>query len=783
MGIKRPQGFLKGLGKAQLSALRRCIAVLLLTAHRTLFGIICENFMKNILKFAAVGLFFAALPVFAQVPVAAHVAILKAEDARDYDRLKPFIFSKNLKIQERAILGAARIGEGSSVDALAGILENGDPSLRALAAFALGETEMDHASPFILRALADAKVSPEIRARAVEAAGKIYAANRTGIQSKGLPAAILNALSSENAKGSAANKPLVLLGLTAALRTRPDGADAVIAQYLSNADTEIVATALNTLARLRAKNVNEKSRELLSKSADPIVRANAARLLGAAEDKDAVELLVNAATRDPDSRVRVSAIRSLAALNDAKAADGLLNHGEAMLAEYIKGKKPGNEPAVKSELLEVAAALGRILEKSDNARAVKFLDGFRFAANYESPEIEIAFAKISPSEYFKAVPRTRNPDETFWKQLNSALQGMAEFAKLPDKGDSMDAKEPPQQFLRAGILNVHKMDESSFKVIPTLLNAYAEFKTADLDEVLRANLLHVDPFVRAAAAGLLADRPSSKENVEALKKAFSAALVSDKHDNDAQLAILDALFKLDKKESVGVLLVALNATDYLVRQRVFIMLANEELEKDFPGIETSLENARAKDKDHVLPYAPTSGTKLGQVLNTDADYRRAIARKNGSVKAVFTTEKGNFTIDLFPEDAPLTVDNFIKLGRAKYFNGLEVHRVVPNFVMQDGDPRGDGNGGPGWSIRCEVNMLPYNRGSVGMALSGKDTGGSQWFVTHAAQPHLDGGYTVFGRVNETDMKVVDNIVRGDKILAVRIIEENLTQRPQRTRSK
>ena len=183
-----------------------------------------------------------------------------------------------------------------------------------------------------------------------------------------------------------------------------------------------------------------------------------------------------------------------------------------------------------------------------------------------------------------------------------------------------------------------------------------------------------------------------------------------------------------------------------------------------------VENARVRHKDQVLPFDPKSGTKLGQVLNTDADYRRAVSRKNGTVKAVLTTEKGAFTIDLLPEEAPLTVDNFVKLARSGYFNGLEVHRVVPNFVMQDGDPRGDGNGGPGWSIRCEINMVPFERGAVGMALSGKDTGGSQWFVTHSPQPHLDGGYTVFGQVNEADMKVVDNIVRGDKILSVRIIE-------------
>ena len=228
------------------------------------------------------------------------------------------------------------------------------------------------------------------------------------------------------------------------------------------------------------------------------------------------------------------------------------------------------------------------------------------------------------------------------------------------------------------------------------------------------------------------------------------------------------------------MLVALSAPDYLVRKKAFTLLSDKDLLKDFPGLPTSLENARSRHKDQVLPYSPAFGTKLGQVLNTDADYRRALSRKNGSVKAVITTEKGAFTVDLFPEDAPLTVDNFIKLARSNYFNGVEVHRVVPNFVMQDGDPRGDGNGGPGWSIRCEINMRPYDRGAVGMALSGKDTGGSQWFVTHSPQPHLDGGYTVFGHVNETDMKVVDNIVRGDRISTVKIIEGNLPQRTQRT---
>jgi cyclophilin family peptidyl-prolyl cis-trans isomerase len=102
------------------------------------------------------------------------------------------------------------------------------------------------------------------------------------------------------------------------------------------------------------------------------------------------------------------------------------------------------------------------------------------------------------------------------------------------------------------------------------------------------------------------------------------------------------------------------------------------------------------------------------------------------------------------------------LARAGFYNGQSFHRVVPNFVVQAGDPRGDGNGGPGYTIRCEINTRPFLRGTLGMALSGKDTGGSQFFITLLPQPHLDGGYTVFGQVTR-GMEVVDRLEPGDVI--------------------
>src|SRR5260370_19247385 len=133
------------------------------------------------------------------------------------------------------------------------------------------------------------------------------------------------------------------------------------------------------------------------------------------------------------------------------------------------------------------------------------------------------------------------------------------------------------------------------------------------------------------------------------------------------------------------------------------------------------------------------------------------------------TRKGSFVIEFLPEEAPLTVDTFVMLARRGYFNGQTVPGGVQKFVVQAGDPGGDTNGGPGYSIRCEINEVPYDRAAVGMALSGKDTGGSQWFVTHSPQPHLDGGYTVFGRV-VSGMDVVDRIAPGDTIRRVIVNE-------------
>ncbi len=743
------------------------------------------------------------------MPVSVHIQILKAEDARRYDKtLEDLMNGANESVQIRAILAAGRIGDEKAIPRIVSLLENGSVKVREMAAFALGEIDSANAADTILKALGkirDAELKAETRAvasvstvtaRLVEAAGKIAAANEKDAKAKELGEAILDTLEAEDNKGVKQDRTVVRLALTAALRARPEDADLVVMKFLTNLDAGIRADAANTLARLRTKSANPALRAIVMSDDDPVARANAVRALGAAEDKESLNILIDAATEDDDSRVRVSAIRALASLKDPYAVEKLLGRGETLLKEmkaepsYVRRKRweHRNTARQKNELLEISTTVGRLLPNLADTNAVKFLLEVGSTDKYTSPEVTIALASVSPASLF-AIKHEQTPCFGIGRMPGCGVywaaraQGMQELSKLPRENSFRQTAEKDLESAVRHQKSSEFVTHFDINGVPDNLRALASFKPQKIDEIILPYLDWQDVIVRATAAELLAELPVSKTKVDALKSAFTRVLVKDKGYNDAQLGILDALYKLDKKEAVESLLTALNAPDYLVRKKAFELLADKDLQKDFPGIAASLANARMNRKDQVLPYAPDFGTKLGQVLNTDAYYRRAISRKNGSVKAVFTTVKGVFTIDLLPEDAPLTVDNFVKLAKSRYFNGLEIHRVVPNFVMQDGDPRGDGNGGPGWSIRCEVNMVPYDRGAVGMALSGKDTGGSQWFATHSPQPHLDGGYTVFGRVNETGMKVVDNIVRGDKIISVRIEEGISPQKGSKGRKK
>jgi peptidyl-prolyl cis-trans isomerase B (cyclophilin B) len=140
--------------------------------------------------------------------------------------------------------------------------------------------------------------------------------------------------------------------------------------------------------------------------------------------------------------------------------------------------------------------------------------------------------------------------------------------------------------------------------------------------------------------------------------------------------------------------------------------------------------------------------------------------------ATIETNKGNIEIDLYPQHAPKTVNNFVFLAREGFYDGVSFHRVISNFVIQGGDPTGSGRGGPGYRFEDEVkqNPLKHETGTLSMANAGPNTNGSQFFITHSPQPHLDGKHTVFGKVS-SGQAVVNAIREGDKMTKVTISEQ------------
>ncbi len=694
-------------------------------------------------------------------PLAEEIAlrIMRAEDERrwDADDLGTLIADKNPAVRGRAALAAGRIGDERAVAPLVTLLQTDlDLSVRAWAAFALGEIESAQGTDALAEVL---RTSPnaEVRARAVEALGKIAAALPPTEEARRLAIGqtILSALTIEQKRvvrpesDSGTGRSVALLGLTAALRARPADAGPVVALFLSSPDTRVRADAANTLARLRAKDGTEQLRLLLARDADAVVRANAARALGAAEDKAAFDILLKSATADEDTRVRVSAVRALATLKDMRAAAPLIKRGAALSVAYRAARDAHTaHPAELNELLELATSLGRLLANTTDEPALNLLRALRASEQYAAPELEIAFARIAPTQYLHEAPFKnlflRPADNKMtWQAVAAVAAGLGEMAHASGEktGNSALTAQADAQLAARALL----ADQTTPALAMTdVLQAVAAYKPTDLALLARTQLKAPDVIVRATAAALLGDLPPDTDTTRALAAALPAALQDDL--NDAALAMLDALAKQKNDESVVAIKTTLDAPDYLIRHRAATLLA------------------AAKVADAETVRSQTVATR-----NHLADYRRALARRDKRVQAVVTTDKGVFTIELLPDAAPLTVDNFVELARHGFFNNIAFHRVVPNFVIQGGDPRGDGNGGPGYQIRCEINEAAYARGAVGMALSGKDTGGSQWFVTHAPQPHLDGGYTVFGRVTQ-GMDVVDRIARGDRIVSVTVTE-------------
>jgi len=281
------------------------------------------------------------------------------------------------------------------------------------------------------------------------------------------------------------------------------------------------------------------------------------------------------------------------------------------------------------------------------------------------------------------------------------------------------------------------------RVIPAVLSALAALHPPDTAEVMLGYLKVEDPVVRAAAANALARVGLSSQGVAALVEAYRFGQRDQTYV--ARAAALGALAQHGGTEAVRVLNEALGDRDWAVRVRAAALLQKIDPASDAPARIRPAPSHAAPDR-YAVPH----------IVNPPV-----------STQLHVETDRGTIQIELAVLDAPLTVENIVTLARKGFYDGLSFHRVVPGFVIQTGDPRGDGEGGPGYTIRDELNDRPFVRGSVGLALDWEDTGGSQLFITQSPQPHLDGRYTVVGRVI-SGMEAVDRIEQWDMIRRIHV---------------
>ncbi|HET8712680.1 MAG TPA: peptidylprolyl isomerase [Gemmatimonadales bacterium] len=631
-------------------------------------------------------------------------ALLAASDARRFDAapIREALSHSNPSVRRQGALAAGRIGDAAAVDLLLPALNDSSQYVQAAAAFALGLLKDARAIPALMLSVREGQVEA------------VTAIAKTGGDEGA------RALSEIIATGSPdASSPVIDQALLESWRL---GGRAPLSQLVRFAEAPAAATrwrALYSLARLRAAPAAPLLIRALA-DRDPQTRAVAARgitraLLDSARINprgalDALRPLLD----DPEPQIRVNALRALASLRDSAVAGvvaplvGDRDIGVAVQAETTLG------------VIRGAAALEALRARLTNSV---------FAIRRQAV---IGLAQADSAAGVAAATALTGDADWRWRRVAAEAFGAA---RARDRLEALLA-DPDGRVVAEAL-------QALQRIVPATPPDTGLLRRA------RGLLAHADPAVRSVAADLIGRNPNV-EDVDLLVAAYHRA--EGDPFNDARLSAVAALGAIAKSSSSGRLRVATRfiATvprpdDYLVRR-----LAADTL---------------PDTRDAWGPVAPiTTG-------RTTADYRD-IARRwlwpamgGTNPHVTVETDRGTLDIELLAAEAPITVAAFIGLVDRRYFDGTRWHRLVPNFVVQDGDPRGDGWGGPGFVLRDELNPIRYETGRVGMALSGPDTGGSQYFITHSAQPHLDGTYTIFGRV-VSGAVVLNAIGQGDRIRSI-----------------
>jgi cyclophilin family peptidyl-prolyl cis-trans isomerase/HEAT repeat protein len=612
------------------------------------------------------------------------------------------------RTRRRAALAIGRVGLADGIPGLQQALGDPEFEVRQMAAFALGLIGDPSARPALLNALKDSE--PTVQGRAAEALGTIGDKTDAPAVAAMVKAfiqvgALTNVASDDLAWPLAPPTEATRLGLYALVRL---GSYDDLASTLRDANGAPVSTWWPVAYALGRSGDARAVPALMALLPTPgrFTAAFAARGLGALKAQNAAAALrdiVDKRQRDP--AVVIEAVRALAAMRDAASRSRF----EKILAE---GEA---DPTLR---LEAANALGAL-------RSQESIDFIIDLMSDSAPGIRAAAMRALAAidaETFLTTLSGIDPDRDWTVRVAQAEA----LATLP--GSQGEARL------------VAMLQDRDQRVAPAVLRALMTAKAANAQTILTDHLKADDFVVRATAANGLLELKATGA-ARALYDAYQATTGDSTYV--ARAAILTALNTLDPATARPMLQQALQDKDWALRVKAATLLHDQ-------GV---------TDTAAAMRPAP--------VRSTDDATRQSLLAPPFSPHAFIQLDRGTIEIELAISEAPMTVANFIDLALKGFFNGIAVHRVVPDFVIQDGDPRGDGEGGPGYTIRDELNEQPYLRGTVGMALDWKDTGGSQWFITHSPQPHLDARYTVFGHV-VNGMEIVDRIQPWDVVRRIQI---------------
>lgn len=606
-------------------------------------------------------------------------------------------------------------------------LSDDNPDIRARAALAAGRIGGTGSGKLLLAMLSDSAIDV--------AAMSAFALGLTGEKQYAVPLLDV-ALDLPSAVGAEAVEAAGRL----ADSNMVEVADQLV-RYLSHPSPDAREAACLALYRAGAKSKGADLVSFIKDEPDELVRKACLYALARLGVSEAAQVFIEFLA-DSDPFARSLAVRGLGGVPSVEA--------EHYLSIALNDADPGVVAQAIDELgkknsKEAHTQLVRKLEKEkDEKLVIELLNALRRQKNDKGVNIALSLLAAEPPSNIVA----------------AAVRYIAFIQK--DRAvnliDSLVAEGDP--YVKAACAEAFGL-VGGINVVPRLAVLFNDedpmVRTQAFENLVKVDLDNVDFYVKKA----LTD-PDYVVVVHALKQVKERQLVQylpvmntmmsrgTELDVDVRRSLIDAVqaFLAENEKNataLEILYSGLLDPEYVVRREAA----------------TLFHDLLGEDK---LATLPPPGTRI-----SERKIAKAIGKFRTNPSATIITSKGEIEIELYFDTAPLTVMNFIELAKDSFYDGLTFHRVVPNFVVQGGDPRGDGWGGLSYYIRCEYSDEPYKHGTVGMATSGKDTGGSQFFITLSPHPQLEGRYTIFGQVL-VGMEVVDQIVVGDLIETILIHE-------------